>query len=208
MKIFLRIFMVLAGILVLVVLAIILLTPWMDRWGTTDDEIYASLPGDEFIPEPASIVNRAITIRATPEQIYPWIIQLGADKGGMYSYTWLENLIQCHQTNADRIHPEWQDLKAGDMVRMCPEGSGPIPFTVAMLDPFHAIVMGHQENGSWTDVWQFVIQPLPDGCSRLTLRTRTNLTGGIWSVIHPVVFVMERGMLLGIRNRAEALAGY
>jgi hypothetical protein len=206
MNIVLRILIVLASLLVLLVLAVVLLTPWMDRWGATDQEIAAAYPGDELIPQPAGMLNRAITIQATPEQIYPWIAQLGADKGGMYSYTWLENLIQCHQTNADRIHPEWQDLQAGHLVRMCPEGFGPIPFTVALVDPPHAIVMGHQDNGTWTDIWQFIIDPTGDGASRLILRTRTNLTGGLWSVIHPGVFVMERGMLLGIRQRAEALA--
>jgi hypothetical protein len=208
MGIFLRLLVILVALLVLLVLVTILLTPWMDRWGATEDEINAPFPGDELLADPASIINRAITIQATPEQIYPWLLQLGADKGGLYSYTWLENLIQCKQTNADRIHAEWQGLKVGDLVRMCPEEGGPVPFTVALLNPNDAVVMGHQENSSWTDTWQFVIEPLPDGSSRLILRTRTNLTGGLWSAIHPIVFVMERGMLLGIRDRAEGLAGY
>ena len=207
MKTVLRILIALACLVILLALVVVLLTPWMDRWGASDDEITTTYPGDELVPGPAGIVNRAITIQATPEQIYPWIAQLGADKGGMYSYTWLENLIQCHQTNADRIHPEWQDLQAGGLVRMCPEGFGPVPFTVALVDPPHAIVMGHRDDGNWTDTWQFMIEPADNGSSRLILRTRTNLTGGIWSAIHPVIFIMERGMLLGIRERAEALAG-
>ena len=197
----------LIGILAVIVLTVIMLTPWMDRWGATDNEITATYLGDELLPTPASIVNRAITIQATPEQIYPWIVQLGADKGGMYSYTWLENLINCHQVNAERIRPEWQNLNVGDVVRMCPDGVGPVPFKVAVVDPLYTIVMGHQDNGAWTDLWQFVIEPLPDGASRLILRTRTNMTGGIWSIIHPGIFVMERGMLLGIKERADAMAG-
>jgi hypothetical protein len=201
---FLRFLLILAGILALVVLVIALLTPAMDRWGATTDEISATYPGDELVPDPASMVNRAVTIQATPEQIYPWIIQLGADKAGMYSYTWLENLIHCYQSNADRLHPEWQNLQVGDLVRMCPQGYGPVPFTVALLNPPSAIVMGHQENGAWTDVWQFIIEPLPDGASRLILRTRTNLTGGIWTIIHPGIFIMERAMLVGIKARVEA----
>ena len=201
---FLRILLILVGILAVIIIMIALLTPAMDRWGATTSEITAIFPGDEFVPEPASIVNRAITIQAAPEQIYPWIIQLGADKGGMYSYTWLENMIHCPQTNADRIHPEWQNLQVGDLVRMCPEDFGPVPYTVALLNPFSSIVMGHQDNGNWTDVWQFVIQPLPEGASRLILRTRTNLTGGIWTIIHPGVFIMERAMLVGIKDRVES----
>jgi hypothetical protein len=207
MKKIVKILVVMFGVLLLLVVAVVLLTPSMDRWGATDNEIAATYLGDELIPDPASIVNRAITIQATPEQIYPWILQLGADKGGMYSYTWLENLINCHQVNADRIRPEWQNLYPGDVVRMCPEGFGPPPFTVALVGPLYTIAMGHQDNGAWTDLWQFVIEPQPDGASRLILRTRTNMTGGIWSFIHPVVFIMERGMLLGIKDRAEAMAG-
>lgn len=141
------------------------------------------------------------------DKVVRFIIQLGADKGGMYSYAWLENLINCHQVNADRIHPQWQNLQVGDLVRMCPEGFCPSPFTVARVGPLYTVVMGHQDNGAWTDLWQFVIEPQADGASRLILRTRTNMTGGIWSIIHPGVFVMERGMLLGIKDRAEAMAG-
>ena len=64
--------------------------PWMDRWGATEAEINASLAGDELVPEPASTLTRAVTIDAAPEQIYPWLVQLGAGRGGYYSYTWLE----------------------------------------------------------------------------------------------------------------------
>jgi hypothetical protein len=208
MKTLLIISLIVFGILAILVVSVILLTPWMDGWGATQAEIDAAYSGDELLREPARIVNRAITIQAPPEQIYPWIIQMGADKGGMYSYTWIENLINCRQANADRIHSEWQGLKAGDLVRMCPGEFGPVPFTVALLQPSTSVVMGHQENGVWVDLWQFVIQPLPNGASRLILRTRTNMTGGIWSIIHPGIFIMERGMLIGIKDRTEAIVNH
>ncbi len=205
MKTFLRVLGILAGLGLLVVIVIALLTPWMDRWGATDEEINAAFPGDELLSEPASFVNRAITIDAPPEAIYPWIVQLDAKKGGWYSYDWLEtHLLRCPMTNADRIHPEWQNLQIGDEVYMCPGESGPPPYRVAQIHPNQAIVLGHQENGEWVDLYQFVILPQADGSSRLILRTRTMMTGGLWSVIHPGVFVMERGMLRGIRDRAEA----
>jgi hypothetical protein len=179
----------------------------MDRWGATPAEIDATFPGDELVPAPASFVNRAITIQAAPEAIYPWIVQLDAEKGGWYSYDWLEtNLLRCPMVNADRIHPEWQDRQVGDAVNMCPDGSGPPPYTVAQMHPNRAMVMGHQEGDKWLDLSQFVITPQADGSSRLILRTRTNMVGGIWSVIHPGVFIMERGMLRGIKVRAEKLA--
>jgi hypothetical protein len=195
-------------VLLLVVLGLFVLyvplRPWMDRWGASAAEISSPMPGDELVPNPALVTNRAVAIQAMPEQIFPWLLQLGADKGGMYSYTWLEKLIACPQTNADRLHPEWQDLKVGDLVRMCPAGSGPLPYTVAEILPDQALVIGHQEaDGHWVDSWVFVLQPAADSTTRLLARGRTTLTGGSWDVIHPGVFFMERGMLLGIKERAE-----
>lgn len=207
MKRFLKFLGIFLGLVILVVITIVVLTPAMDRWGATEQEIHATYPGDELLPEPASFVNHAISIHAAPEQIYPWIVQLGAGKGGYYSYTWLETyLLNCPLVNADRIHPEWQDLKVGDEVKMCPKQPGPPPYTVAILKPNQAIVLGHQENGKWVDLWQFIIVPQNDGASRLILRTRTMAVGGFWDVIHPGVFIMERGLLLGVRERAESMA--
>jgi hypothetical protein len=123
----------------------------MDRYGATDEEIAASYSGDELVPTPRISYTRAVSINAAPEEIYPWIVQLGADKGGMYSYTWLEALIQCPQTNADRIHEEWQDLKMGDKVLMCPDENMPPAYVVAKIEPNHVIVMGHQDRNTWTD---------------------------------------------------------
>ncbi len=206
MKKLLKYIGILAGLTLLVLIVITAITPWMDRWGATDEEIAATFPGDELLPEPASFINRAITIDAPPEHIYPWIVQLDANKGGWYSYTWLESLMNCPMVNADRIHPEWQDLQVGDEVHMCPNEPAPPPYIVAQIHPNQAIVMGHQEDGKWVDLYQFVIVPQPDGSSRLVLRTRTMMVGGIWTIIHPGTFIMERGMLYGIKERAERLA--
>jgi len=182
------------------------LTPWMDRWGASDAEIAAAFPGDELLPRPAAIANRAVTIHAPPEKIFPWLLQLGAEKGGMYSYSWFETyLLNCRLDNADRIHPEWQDLKVGDLVKMCPGTSGPPPYETAQITPNRSLVLGHRENGKWVDLWLFTIIPQSTGVSRLVLRTRTNAVGGFWDVIHPGIFIMERGMLLGIQQRAGGL---
>lgn len=205
MKKLLKILGILAGFVILVIGLIAGLTPWMDRWGATDEEIAATYPGDELLLEPSSFVNRVITIQAPPEAIYPWIVQLDARKGGWYSYTWLEGLMRCPMVNADRIHEEWQDLKIGDEVHMCVNEPAPPPYIVAQIHPNQAIVMGHQENGQWVDLYQFVIVPQADGSSRLILRTRTNAVGGFWTIIHPGIFIMERGLLQGVKSRAEQM---
>ena len=204
MKKLLKLFGIVAVLVVLTVFVVIALTPWMDRWGATDVEIAATYPGDELLPDPASFINRAITINAPPAAIYPWIVQLDAKKGGWYSYTWLETyLLNCRMVNADRIHEEWQHLQVGDEVHMCPNEPAPPPYLVAQIHPDQAIVLGHQENGEWVDIYQFIIVPQADGTSRLILRTRTMMTGGFWAVIHPGIFIMERGLLYGVKERAE-----
>ena len=207
MKKLLKFIGILAGLVVLAVIAMIALMPWMDRWGATDNEIAASFPGDALVPSPRVIYNRAVTVKASPEQIYPWIVQLGAEKGGMYSYSWFEtHILQCELINADRIHEEWQGLKVGDQVKMCPGDFGPVPFDVALIEPNSAIVLGHYDNGEWSDTWHFVLIPNTDGTTRLVLRSRDAKAGWFWDVIRPGEFIMVRGMLLGIKERTEQLA--
>ena len=206
LKKFLKTIGILAALGILVVLIMFSLVPWMDRYGATDEEIAASFTRDELVPSPRISYTRAVSINASPEEVYPWIAQLGADKGGMYSYTWLESLIRCPQTNADRIHGEWQSLKVGDKVLMCPDVNAPPAYEVALIEPDRAIVLGHQEGGSWTDIWQFILVPQADGTTRLVLRSRSVMEGFLWDVIRPGEFIMARGMLLGIKERAEALS--
>jgi hypothetical protein len=207
MKKILRLAGSLLGLGVLVVIVIAALMPGMDRWGATDDEIAASFPGDELIPSPRYVYNRSVTVHAAPEQIYPWLVQMGAEKGGMYSYEWFEtNILRCELINADSIHPEWQGLKVGDKVKMCPGDWGPPAYEVALLETDRAVVLGHQENGRWSDIWQFILVPRADGTTRLIARGREIKAGTIWDVMRPGQFVMERGMLLGIKERAEGTA--
>jgi hypothetical protein len=197
----------LAGLAVLAVLIIVALMPWMDRWGATQDEMAASFPGDELVLASHVVYNRAVTVNATPAEIFPWLVQMGAERGGMYSYSWFEtNILRCELINADRIHEEWQGLKVGDKVKMCPGDWGPPAYEVALLDPNQAVVIGHQENGNWSDVWQFNLVLQTDGTTHLIARGRDRKSGGIWDVIRPGQFIMERGMLLGIKERAESLA--
>lgn len=207
MKKILNIAGILAGLAVLAVIVTIALMPWMDRWGATEDMITATFPGDELVPSPRYVYNRAVTVNASPEDIYPWLVQMGAERGGMYSYEWFEtNILRCELINADRIHEEWQGLKAGDKVKMCPGEWGPPAYEVALLEPGRAVVLGHQENGKWSDIWQFILVPQADGTTRLVARGRETKSGTFWDVIRPGQFIMERAMLLGIRERAEGVS--
>lgn len=204
MKKSIKVIGILLGLAILSLMFVMALIPWMDRWGATDDEIITTLPGDDLVPAPAVLYNRAVAINASPKDIYPWLVQMGAERGGMYSYSWFEtNILRCELINADRVHQEWQDLKVGDKVKMCPGDWGPPAYEVALIDPDRAMVLGHQENGAWLDVWQFILVPRTDGTTRLVLRSRDMKSGGIWDVIRPGEFIMVRGMLLGIKERAE-----
>jgi len=201
----LKIAAALVFLVLLSIAAIILLTPWMDRWGATDAEVSAAFAGDDLVPNPKEMVTRGITINAPPEAIYPWLLQIGAEKGGFYSYGWLEAMLFCRITNTDQINPECQDLKPGDLVKMCPGNFGPPPYLVAAVEPNHALVLGHQEDGKWVENWQFVLNPIDGNSTRLIVRSRTMMSGGLWSIIHPGVFIMESGMMRGIKARAERI---
>jgi hypothetical protein len=83
--------------------------PWQHRWGATDEEVGAAMPGDDLIPDAAS-TTRAISIAAPPEQVWPWLAQLGFGRAGWYSYDWIDN---DGQPSADRIIPELQQLQVG-----------------------------------------------------------------------------------------------
>ena len=100
---------------------ILLARPRQLRWGATDQESDEPLPGDDLIADPDLTATRAITIRASADQVWPWIAQLGQGRGGFYSYDFLENLVGCNIHSADRIVPEWQDVEVGDEVKLAPQ---------------------------------------------------------------------------------------
>lgn len=200
-------------LLVIVVLAgafALIIRPWYFNWGASGAEIAQPAPGDDLVAHPAKVYTRAITINAPADDVWPWLAQFGQDEGGMYSYEWIERSIGCQMTNADRIVPEWQTVSAGDEVRMCQVGYGPPPYLVAAVEPGRALILAHHVDGgseAWAETWTFVASPVDAHTTRLIIRSRTTLADGFWAVIEPGVFVMEYGMLHGIKARAEAMAG-
>jgi hypothetical protein len=194
--------------------------PWHERWGATEEEVRARLPGDELVAEPATQATRGITIDAPPEAVWPWIVQLGADRGGFYSYERLENLFGLDIHNSDAIVPEWQERAVGDLVYADATGSG--GWYVAELVPGEAFVLQvgdvkagrplrRDERLRWEFLWSFVVRPLDGGRSRLLVRERTGfgsrLTRLAMAPIGLVSFVMTQKMLRGIKRRAESHAG-
>jgi hypothetical protein len=107
------------------------------RWGATDQEIAASQPGDELISDANVTATRAITVRRSPDVVWPWVAQLGQGRGGFYSYDFLENLVGCDIHSADRVVPEWQQLEVGDEVRLAPAAG----LKVAIVEPGRALVL-------------------------------------------------------------------
>ena len=102
----------------------------------------------------------AVTVEAPAEEIWAWLVQIGQDRGGMYSYDWLENLVGLDIRTTDEIREEWQHLAVGDRVVVVPEGYGPMPagyaFTVARADPGRALVLRQAPpEHPWNGVWSF-----------------------------------------------------
>jgi hypothetical protein len=181
---------------------------WYTGWGSTAEERQRALPGDDIVAEPRLVATRAITIRAPASAVWPWLAQMGQGRGGLYSYEKLENLARCDMHNADTIHPEWQSPAVGDKVRFGPE---PYPFHyIRAIDPGRTLVLGSGAEEIRTPAsWVFHVEPI-DGGVRLIARSRNGYEPGlmnwlIWRAItDPIYFIMERRMLIGIRDRAEA----
>lgn len=184
--------------------------PLYSRWGSTRAEQTRPLPGDDIVPQPKLESTRAITIHAPAAAVWPWLAQMGQERGGLYSYERLENLARCRMRNADRIHEEWQYPAVGDKVRFGPE---PFPFqTIRAIDPGRALVLGSPPGETKTLAsWVFVLEPLDPTTTRLIVRARNSYEPGVANAImwrfltDPIYAVMERRMLIGLRDRAEAL---
>jgi hypothetical protein len=197
--------------------------PRLRRWGASPDEVAHAFAGDELVPDPLYTTTHAVTVRAAAEAIWPWLVQIGQNRGGFYTYDALENLAGLNVRSADRVHPEWQELRAGeDYVSLDPDET--MKMTIAVLEPPRAFVVRSgspgeppQEAGSlfrgemaWT--WGFYLEPAGPTETRLIIRSRAAWRRTVPAAfaqafgLEPVHFFMEEGMLRGIRRRAERAA--
>ena len=199
------------AVCLLYVTAVVVMHPVYLTWGTTPAERAMALPGDPSVSGARYRVDHGITIQAPADSIWPWLIQLGQDRGGFYSHAWLERLFGVEVTNADRIHPEWQVLAQGDFVRATQREYlggrfGDLGWRVSEFVPGRALVL---------DKWgAFVLQPIDANNTRFLIRARgdgaPSLPGvflgplGVF-VFEPAHFIMQRKMMSGIRDRAEGM---
>jgi hypothetical protein len=202
-----------------------LVTPFLrgmrSHWGMTRAEADQPHPGDDYVPEPRWQWTHAIDVAAPPELVWPWIAQLGQDKAGFYSYQFLENLAGCDIQNANRVHAQWQSPRPGDPLRLHPKAP---PLTVAVVEPERVLIAhagmdartgraperGERSSGQVSVSWAFLLQPRTGGGTRVISRFRSASSDDLATRIlygsyftESVGFVMDRGMLRGVKQRAE-----
>lgn len=187
--------------------------PWHLRWGATDAELTQRWPGDELVAAPATRAVRAVTVNARAQDVWPWIMQVGRERGGFYSYTWLENLIGADIHNVYQRMPGLADRKPGDTVWMGPEDkfNGMARMAVASIIPNRAMVLvpptdaeRASREGVADGVWSFVLCRGSNDTTRFVMLSASSKrrTSDVlfWEPAH---FVMERKMMLTLKELAE-----
>jgi len=193
-----------ACLVLLLALYPLLVRPWQLRWGAMDDEVARAMPGDEQVTKPHFNATRAITIHARPEQIWPWIVQIGFGRAGWYSYDWIDNL---GRPSADHIIPELQALQVGDRVAL----SKWTYETVRAIEPYRFMLWTGGDGSAATDgTWAWGLYPIDERSTRLVVRMR-----GRYPWLSPTIFLlllvdvgdilMMRKMLLNLKARAEKM---
>ncbi len=186
------------AIALLILFYALLARPYHMRWGATREESIAAMPGDHFITATSEHSTRAITIYAPAPIVWEWIIQLGQGRGGFYSYDWLENLFAAKMVNSDQILPTAQIQKLGDHVSFMENG----PYNeVTFIEPGKVLIIG---NG-----WTFVLKAQDQQTTRLIVRYTYELGNNLantiyyYTIFEEAHFIMEAGMMMGIKHRAE-----
>jgi hypothetical protein len=208
---------VLAGGILAYLCLLALLRPWYTRWGTEGAEWQMPLVGDDVVSPPAFQVTRAIGVRTSADRVWPWLAQMGQDRAGFYSYDWLERLVGFDVRNADHIVPAWQYRAVGDLVPAAPPNFlggvfGPdFGWHIAAFEPNRRVVLE-----SPIMAWLFVLHPVNQSSTRLIIRLRGNASprSGLFFItiidflaVQPIHFIMERKMLLTLKERSETSRG-
>ncbi len=195
------------------------LRDWCLRWGTTNAEAYGVLPGDDLFPAYKSQATHAITIHTAPEKIWPWLMQIGQDRSGFYSYTLLENAFGCDMPKVEHLVPEWKERVPGETVWFCNpkrfDGQGKMIPAIVESGYAFAMVTAKDWNNlkagrlAQESIWSFTLEPAGPGQTRLIARVRGGTAPTLGSRAmgrlfwEPAHFVMEQKMLRTIRDLAE-----
>jgi hypothetical protein len=181
---------------------LLVIRPWHLTWGATNEEVSRPMPGDAIVPQPSFNGTRAVTIEASPEDIWPWLLQMGYLRAGFYSYDSLDNQ---GVPSAEYILPEYQDLKVGDEI---PVAEGAF-VTVVSMEPNWSMVWKFQ-TGAWgNSTWVWGLYPQGEDHTRLITRLRIKYNWFSKSIfgmlmVDVVELVMMRKCLLGIKRRVES----
>jgi hypothetical protein len=204
-------------------MVIAFLTPFLSgarsHWGVAEETAARPYPGDELVPNARWSWTHGVEIDAPAEAVWPFLAQIGAgpNKGGFYSYQWLENIVGCGVRNAETAHPGWA-AHEGDALVLHPDAP---PLRIVDVEPGrHIVAYGAPEeaarvNGkAWVQAtWLFFLEPLRGERCRFISRFRTASSSDVVTrltsgpiLLEPVGFVMDRRMLLGVKERAERYA--
>jgi hypothetical protein len=183
---------------------LLFIRPWQLRWGATDEEVVLAMPGDDVVKDPTFHATRAVTIQVRPEEIWPWLVQMGIKRAGWYSYDWLDNL---GIPSADRIVPELQHLAVGDLIPMSPDGKQ--GQWVKDFEP-NQWMLWWDNKGDAT--WYWGLYPQDDSSTRLITRVRIHYRWTKPSILLNLPLdvgdiVMMPKCMLGIKQRVERASG-
>jgi hypothetical protein len=178
---------------------------WHLRWGATGAEVASRMPGDEIVPDPSFDATRALTIQAPPEEVWPWIVQIGTGRAGFYSYDLFDNGAH---PSSDRILPELQDTQVGDWVPMSSKVNETTAFKVKAFQRNQWLLWAKPHS-----TWAWTLTPLEGGRTRLVTRLKEKYDWHSPGLALVTVIIFELGdfpmmrkLLLGVRSRAERAA--
>lgn len=185
------------------------------RVGLTRSEAAVSLPGDLLLPGATVVADRSLLVGAPPERIWPWLTQIGQDRGGFYSWTALENAMGCQVEDVRELRGEWSSRKVGEPVHLAPGMS----LRVALSSENDALVLttrdgqvpdGHEDSPAmdFEFTWTFALLPEAGGATRVHVRERYLPHSRVAEVTCRATLVgsalMSMRMLRGIKDLAEA----
>jgi hypothetical protein len=183
---------------------------WHNRWGATDEEVAMSLPGDEIVATPNMNSTRAITINAAPEDIWPWLVQMGKGRGGLYSYDWLDIAFgMLDRPSSEEILPEFQSLREGDVIPIGKDNDTSDDFYVHIVQPERALVIGANDLSFRDRVsWAMVLLPIGRNKTRLLMRVRgyvpMDAKGVVmYALLDPSAFIMLWKQMQNLKRLGE-----